>query len=87
MDDETDAGAYEVVIDQDICMAAGYCYRSHPQLFSEGEYGIAELIGGVPPGSTGPGPVALDAGEQLANAQEASRVCPSGAITVLPRSG
>lgn len=74
---------YEVVIDQDICMAAGYCYGSHPELFDEGELGISKLIGGALSAPAGGGPVKLASAETLEKARQASQTCPSGAITVI----
>lgn len=84
MSEDSTAGTYEVVVDQDICMAAGYCYGSHPELFGEGKLGISELISGDPPASAGGGPVELTTADMLEKARQASQVCPSGAISVIP---
>lgn len=62
-----------VSIDQNVCMGSEYCVRAHPELFSLGDDGVATLADG------GAGPLALAAGH-VEVAQQASRLCPAGAI-------
>ncbi len=69
----------KVVVDQDICMAAAYCYGSYPELFGEGALGVSELISGDSPA----GPVELTSVDMLEKARNASQACPSGAISVI----
>lgn len=60
---------FSVTVDGDICMGAGYCYGSYPQLFTENSDGTS---------------LARDTNstELLADASKASQICPSGAIEI-----
>ncbi|OBY32377.1 ferredoxin [Mycolicibacter kumamotonensis] len=71
----------QVVVDQDICMAAGYCYGRYPGLFAAGDLGIAELT--VDGFVAGGGPVELTSADLLSAARQASQACPSGAIRIV----
>lgn len=60
---------FSISVDDGICMGAGYCYRSYPQLFDERADGTS-----VAAAATG--------GELLDDATKASQICPSGAIEI-----
>jgi ferredoxin len=59
-----------VIVDQDVCIGAGNCVRTAPDVFDQGEDGFVELLDENPPSS-------LDQDLLLAR-----RLCPSRAITV-----
>ncbi|MFA4082621.1 ferredoxin [Mycobacteroides salmoniphilum] len=60
---------FSVTVDDGICMGAGYCYRSYPQLFMENTDGTSVVTGTA-------------SGELLDDATKASQICPSGAIEI-----
>ncbi|ORA57641.1 ferredoxin [Mycobacteroides franklinii] len=61
--------SFSITVDGDICMGAGYCYGSYPQLFTENPDGTS---------------LAADTTsiESLDDAVKASQICPSGAIEI-----
>lgn len=61
--------AFSVTVDGDICMGAGYCYGSYPQLFTENADGTSLARDTTSTGS-------------LTDASKASQICPSGAIEI-----
>ncbi|MGH3725502.1 MAG: ferredoxin [Mycobacterium sp.] len=58
-----------ITVDGDVCMGAGYCYGSYPQLFTENPDGTGRATGTA-------------RAELLDNATKASQICPSGAIEI-----
>lgn len=60
-----------VELDQSKCTAAGQCVLVAPNLFTQREDGIAELLQAEPPES------------ERAAAEEAAAICPALAITVV----
>lgn len=70
-------GEVFLTLDQDVCMGAGYCAKTHPRLFRLTGEGIAELRGDDL-GSR----VSLRNDEDVAAARRCANVCPSGAIAV-----
>jgi len=60
---------FSATVDDGICMGAGYCYGTDPDLFAENDDGTARFA------------VAPQA-DSLNRIQKASRVCPSGAIEI-----
>jgi ferredoxin len=60
-----------VTVDQDVCIGAGNCVRTVPDVFDQGEEGFVELLDDNPPSS-------LDQDLLLAR-----RLCPARAITVI----
>ncbi|HEV7642164.1 MAG TPA: ferredoxin [Gaiellaceae bacterium] len=59
-----------VIVDQDVCIGAGNCVRTAPDVFDQGEEGFVELLDEHPPSE-------LEADVLLAR-----RLCPARAITV-----
>ncbi|SHV53010.1 ferredoxin [Mycolicibacterium sp.] len=60
---------FSVTVDEGICMGAGYCYGSLPQVFLQNPDGTSRSNNTV-------------SSEWLDNVEKASQVCPSGAITI-----
>ena len=60
-----------VIVDQDVCIGAGNCVRTAPDVFDQGEEGFVELLDDNPPSR-------LDQDLLLAR-----RLCPARAITVI----
>lgn len=60
---------FTVVVDDGVCMGAGYCYRTDPDLFTENTDGTGRFDGVPQPDSVN-------------RIQKASQVCPSGAIEI-----
>ncbi|MUL47405.1 ferredoxin [Mycobacterium sp. CBMA293] len=60
---------FSATVDDGICMGAGYCYGTDPDLFAENDDGTARF----------PGPPQADS---LHRIKKASQVCPSGAIEI-----
>lgn len=59
-----------ISIDTDVCIGAGQCALTAPELFTQDDDGYGELLPGTEEGTVGP------------LAGEAARVCPVQAITV-----
>ncbi len=60
---------FSVTVDDDVCMGAGYCYSSYPELFTANSDDTSRL--NAPASSN-----------SIDEAEKASRICPSGAIEV-----
>ena len=69
-DSERKENAMRVVVDQNMCIGAGNCVRTAPDVFDQGEEGFVELLDDNPPSE-------LDGDLLLAR-----RLCPARAITV-----
>ncbi|ETZ73927.1 hypothetical protein L829_3911 [Mycobacteroides abscessus MAB_030201_1075] len=63
--------SFAITVDDGVCMGAGYCYRSYPQLFAAAADGTSLAL-------------ASAGGELLDDATRASQLCPSGAIEIHP---
>lgn len=61
--------SFAITVDDDVCMGAGYCYRSYPQLFAAATDDTSVAL-------------ATAGGELLDDATRASQICPSGAIEI-----
>jgi ferredoxin len=59
-----------VIVDEDVCIGAGNCVRTAPDVFDQGEEGFVVLLDDTPPSE-------LEADVLLAR-----RLCPARAITV-----
>ena len=59
-----------VEVDRDVCVGAGNCVLTLPQVFDQDEQGLVDLIESDPPDSDG------------ALVGRAVRLCPSGAISI-----
>lgn len=60
----------KVVVDRAICLKAGQCYYLQPSVFRADSQGWPEIV------------VEHPEGDELAAAEDAVEICPSGAITV-----
>ena len=60
----------KVVVDRAICLKAGQCYYLQPGVFRADSQGWPEIV------------VEHPEGDELAAAEDAVEICPSGAITV-----
>ncbi len=60
---------FSVTVDGDVCMGAGYCYSSYPELFTANADDTSR-------------PNAPASSHSIDNAEKASRMCPSGAIEI-----
>ncbi|MFI9509111.1 ferredoxin [Nocardia sp. NPDC052566] len=63
----------EITVDRQMCIGAGMCTLTAPEVFDQDDDGTVVLLDGAPPA------------QHEAAAQEAEQVCPSGAITLLRR--
>ncbi|MFJ2398461.1 ferredoxin [Streptomyces sp. NPDC087843] len=59
-----------IVIDKDVCIGAGQCALTAPNVFTQDDDGFSEVLPGIEDGG----------GDPLV--REAARACPVGAITV-----
>jgi ferredoxin len=62
----------DILIDKDVCIGAGQCALTAPDVFTQDDDGFSELVPGREDG----------AGSPLV--REAARACPVGAIKVAP---
>ncbi len=60
-----------VTADRDVCVGAGMCVLTAPEVFDQDEDGLVKLVRPTP-----------DEGEEEAVAREAVSLCPSGAIQI-----
>ena len=60
-----------LTVDRNVCLRSGQCSYLHPELFKEGDDGFPIVL------------VEHPEGEQLAGAEDAAELCPSGAIRLL----
>lgn len=63
------ADHFSVTVDDGVCMGAGYCYSSYPEVFAENSDGTSAPHGNLSPDAAG-------------KAKQASNICPSGAIEI-----
>jgi ferredoxin len=61
----------KVTADRDVCVGAGMCVLTAPELFDQGDDGIVTVLTSTP-----------DEGDRPA-AREAARLCPSGAVQII----
>lgn len=67
--------AVRIVVDRDVCVGAAQCVLTAPEFFDQDDEGIVTLLdGSVPAGSA-------------ALVEDAARLCPSQAITVVREQG
>lgn len=59
-----------IAVDRDVCVGAGNCVLTLPQVFDQDDDGIVDLLQSDPPDSEAP------------MVGRAVRLCPSGAITI-----
>jgi ferredoxin len=59
-----------VTADRDVCVGAGLCALSAPEVFDQDDDGLVTVLDGEP-----------DGGNQ-ARAREAGNLCPSGAVQI-----
>ncbi|MFF1374221.1 ferredoxin [Streptomyces virginiae] len=59
-----------ISVDQDVCIGAGQCALTAPQVFTQDDDGLSEVLPG------------REDGHGSALAREAARACPVSAITV-----
>jgi ferredoxin len=69
-DSERKENMMRVIVDQDVCIGAGNCVRTAPDVFDQGEEGFVVLLDDNPPSE-------LETDVLLAR-----RLCPARAITV-----
>jgi ferredoxin len=60
-----------LTVDRNVCMRSGQCSYLHPELFREDDDGFPIVL------------VEHPEGEQLAAAEDAAELCPSGAIRLV----
>lgn len=66
------SGNPHLLVDQDVCIGAGRCVLSAPEVFDQGDDGLVRLADAGP--ATGPGD------RVWAGVEQALATCPSGAI-------
>ncbi|MEU8436707.1 ferredoxin [Streptomyces sp. NPDC029216] len=63
-----------ISVDRDVCIGAGQCVLAAPQVFTQDDEGLSEVLPG------------REDGHGSAMVREAARACPVSAITVRERS-
>ncbi len=69
----------KVEIDEDLCIACGICYGSHPDIFADDGEGNAILVDKFQTDGQQTGEVPTELGD---SAREAAELCPTEAITI-----
>lgn len=59
-----------IIADPEVCVGAGQCVRTAPDLFAQSEEGLVRLLDAEP------------SPEQVAQADDAVQACPSGALRI-----